>query len=1015
MKILNQLMSLLLSVALFTQGLPLAYAQNAVNEVAQETTETDACNKSNQPVNGTCCSLMKLEGGICVPKELKTQNGCSNIPNNGTCCSSMELSGGSCVVKPPVDASLTPCSSARDCSPGRGCLSQTTEDLFSNITNDDERRGKQNELSIFLENRANGQNCESNLHCNSYNCVPRTFGLASICEEKKVCRYLRKGEAPVPGVSYLEEVQLEPLVPVGEFDPEGKKIFEVFQQNGCDMKFNPELKQAGLIAIKAIRGMEWYFGTMAADTPECTSGAPKQLRALGEAFQNARKPLLKNLSTSLNNIEADFKKLMEASWKYGKFEVVSGNEKVEEKLVDVHADTENKPRDYFLNDISDQDLATRQSSGLDTLIMMQRRNQTFMDYEQGMLGIIGSFAGKITGAGHVATTIGECSQGNPKYKVRPFLWWITKKWNGVDKWYMQYDVKSGGAAVNEPEVAEALALISGERFGEGQGAKASAPGAFTGQHYLIDPIPFEGLGLSGRKKDLGKSSGFLGLPIFGGFEDLRNAKYLEGYNYGSLRGALERFYKKLRSGENFIYEPELQTPDEKIFAIDDNGHVIKRPIVLGRDCIEKPNEKRWRYYREGDLPHGKIIPDFTLTEENRDKVDNLSPYEFDHFLKKNEKVKVFEIEVCKDFKDFLKRVQGEGFAQFLAYGHSEKEYYTFNKASNYRRKLFSKLMVDFSNLKTYYENLIKVRKEQMTCVDNVIKALDQLKIVKDQDDNTSDNEGITPGDSTNYKAGKVIAPGDYNYKSTKLTNPNSELTKRKPFLNKFSSSSLKSINGRTTGDNIGEFTNFGGSGSLSSADAASFAILKDKLKSEYEKAKAQGIDVEGKRNDYKKLVSGIYGNGAGQGSISNSAGMGGLGKLGGRNLGEASLGGDLKGPEISGPTGEIHNSSDVKNGNAKSTAGVQGGSNSGSYSGFGANSGYASGSGSGDGSTTNGSGAGDSSGMTDAQKNAMFDEYNKNKKDYESSEDDTIFKTVSKAYVRNLDKILIKKKVEENP
>lgn len=530
MKIINQFMSLLLSAALLTQGIPFAYAQNASDEEKLAPTEV-----------------------------LKADNGCSTQPVNGTCCSTMELVGNSCVLKAPLDTSLTNCNSISDCTSGKGCLPQTSKDIFSNITNEKERLNKQLELEAFLGNRANGSFCKTNLDCASYNCGPEagkmTLKAESVCQEKLVCRSLHEGEALVGGVKCglgLEPEngvcvkRYEPIVPVGEFDPEGKEIFKVYQEKACDMEFNDELKQAGLIAIKAIRGMEWYFGTMDTATPECTSGAPKQLRALGEGFQNARKPLLYNLSTSLNNIDADFKKLMEASWKYGKFEVVSGNEKVEEKFVDVHTDTP----EYALENISDKDLATRQSSGIDTLIMMQRRNETFMAYEQGMLGVLQSFAGKITQAGQIATTLGGCSNGKPQYKVRPFLTWQKKNWNGMDQWYMQYDVKSGGDAVNKPEVAEALALLSGQQVSEGQGAKVSAPAAFTGQHYLIDPIPFSGLGLSGSTKVLKRRSGLLGLPIFGGFEDLRKAKYLSSYAYEPLNGALLGFYKKLKSGKS---------------------------------------------------------------------------------------------------------------------------------------------------------------------------------------------------------------------------------------------------------------------------------------------------------------------------------------------------------------------------------------------------------------------------------------------------------------------------------
>jgi hypothetical protein len=52
----------------------------------------------------------------------------------------------------------------------------------------------------------------------------------------------------------------------------------------------------------------------------------------------------------------------------------------------------------------------------------------------------------------------------------------------------------------------------------------------------------------------------------------------------------------------------------------------------------------------------------------------------------------------------------------------------------------------------------------------------------------------------------------------------------------------------------------------------------------------------------------------------------------------------------------------------------------------------------------------DPSGLSDEEKDIMSANYDRNKGDYKTSEDDSLFLVVSKTYVRNLDKVLTRKK-----
>ena len=48
--------------------------------------------------------------------------------------------------------------------------------------------------------------------------------------------------------------------------------------------------------------------------------------------------------------------------------------------------------------------------------------------------------------------------------------------------------------------------------------------------------------------------------------------------------------------------------------------------------------------------------------------------------------------------------------------------------------------------------------------------------------------------------------------------------------------------------------------------------------------------------------------------------------------------------------------------------------------------------------------------MSDEEKDRMAANYDRTKSEYKTSEDDTLFQVLSKTYVRNLDKILTRKK-----
>ena len=80
-------------------------------------------------------------------------------------------------------------------------------------------------------------------------------------------------------------------------------------------------------------------------------------------------------------------------------------------------------------------------------------------------------------------------------------------------------------------------------------------------------------------------------------------------------------------------------------------------------------------------------------------------------------------------------------------------------------------------------------------------------------------------------------------------------------------------------------------------------------------------------------------------------------------------------------------------------------------------SGIIGGAGIGSANTSDASAAGkeDATGMSDEEKDTLAANYDRTKNKYQTNEEDSLFQVVSKTYVRNLDKILTrKKKLDEN-
>lgn len=882
-------------------------------------------------------------------------------PKNGVCCVGLEKNGaGKCDTPPLKDPALTNCTSDANCSQGTGCYPQSGNDLYSPLSlGSDPEKFQEVEglLNDVEEVKGNGGSCIHARDCDSYNCV------SGICKEKPVCRFADNGEVAPNGVLCAKGLVKKPNG-VCEPDPNAANPIylglldnvAVTEGKQCQFELDQETRERSVVAMQSLRAMEWFFSTISlGQNEDCFYIVPTLKQGIGETVVDARKNILKNFNTQLNIIEEDYKKLINAKEDGTEILTIHGEERIKEG-----------------------DLATRKTSGYDALMIMYRRNALFQSYEEAMLQTV---AGAHAVLGPLETTMSSWTDGTQqpscegsKYKTKkPLRAWKTKYWNATkDHWAVHYEVTGNASAnsdiVKRKRVATVLALIGGKDVALEAAVNETITEFSRPKHYLIDPMLFGGMssGRYGTSKPLKKKSSFLGL--FGGFKDLRKAYYIKGAGSGSytymhqeLRPKLEEFYKSLRmdaSQKPFVYEPELLT-------------------IEAKDCLNNPEKP----------------------------------------------------EKCAKFGSFLDDVHDEAFAYFLAWSYSGTDSYQgmFQNATSYRRRLIAKLMVDMQNITKYYQKLIELRTEQNVCIQKLISSLATSEIlsngnsgVVEGNGNGSNVSGNSLGSSQNINSG---AKGNLIKSATNSAASHkgaiSPLNKGKFSFNLLNGT-LKNLSSGTTLDNItGSGNSSSGKASASDSGMAMLASRNKSMKEANAKAALKGVNVASKDKTVNEIMSsmakssGLVGNrstGGNGNMLASSAPASYIFNQGGNGTGSGS---DLKSKgmgdfDLLGPgAGEIKIGGGKGN-NGTATEGV--GSGGISETGLGAQSGEGA-AGAADDPNANGNSAKeDPTGLSEADKDHIMFNYERNSSDYHSYDSDELFEKVSKAYVRNLDKVFIRKK-----
>ena len=343
---------------------------------------------------------------------------------------------------------------------------------------------------------------------------------------------------------------------------------------------------------------------------------------------------------------------------------------------------------------------------------------------------------------------------------------------------------------------------------------------------------------------------------------------------------------------------------------------------------------------------------------------------------------------CANFTNYVNDLKDFAFAQMLAYSrHSKKKYKNFFKNDGtWRRNLFARYETDLVNLQTYYEALSGdkgLRMKQNECLDRLISGVSS-------DFANTEGSGISTGlsnyyiqTSTNFAASGTSAN---QYNKPKINGSNG--TPKEFNLRAFNNS----LKGNSGLKDKSSSTSNAGSGSVDSASIGNGQLASriKKIAATNQKAKQKGIDVAGQSEQILNSMarSGLNsGAGVSQSSpnTSSSGAMTSSGNKATLDADSKSKGSQVSSVDSSPLRGAVLGSGQ----NAGIFSGITAGSGPGSSDGF---------------SSTN------PSGMSEEEKSIMAANYERTKSEYQTNEDDSLFQVLSKTYVRNLDKILTRKK-----
>jgi hypothetical protein len=869
------------------------------------------------------------------------------------CCPNTKIDPNSGIcVDAIVDQDLVVCKANSDCSNGMGCLSMRQEDQFASASSEQDFDAK-DEISDILEDNDEdlelGATCTASVDCESGSCEKNK------CVEKRVCRLAdMEDEANDVGTG----VECEPDLKKDVFgncvsgDPASypglMTSVNLTSDKSCNFSSDEATRAKSMVSMKTLRALEWLFATAGAkDDEECLKLLPYVRDEIGRAFLAERKKILEDFSVAISKIEGDYRILLAASDKSDKKIMIHGGEIIE------------------------SDLATRKSSGYDGMMLMYRRNLIFQAYEQAMMNLTTLIAAKIKTAStdmanwkdkskkwtlngkEISSSGYQCRGGNKKK--------IKKRWG------TQFKVK--GAAPENSRIAGRESIVSYLTLIDGTDSQTASSKVKNGpmgsqfkNYYLIDSLmpssSFDKFGKGSKKR--GKRH----------IDGTQGASYADLWNI--YREGIIAHLKSLKSSQSSaIFEPEILALEQ-------------------RNCLEALSDP-----------------------------------------------------TCSPTKAYIDELTDIGFAQSIAYSmHSKKTYKKFfPKTSTMRRKFFNKLETDTQNIIKYYEAMSTERTKQAACLERGLQNLTDHFLVNGggvRTDTKLNNESGTLGTGESGKgtlstsspgqgsgASGVVGQGQgpdsrgdvtlLNQLPTGEDKTTGDRTSKidsslRNYYTPLIGSPLTRMGSSSVNDKLGNQSTSASAASASLGNLANAKVANGirykELIEQNKVAKGAGMDVDAS-GKLKKALRNIGASKSSSAAGSNGSGTDSDGKTTASSgySSTSANGGKLE--QLTGAS-PIGGTIDLQQGTMINPSGTPAAASGTPESGL---SGISEASlGLGPEGAAGAAVGGTKDALSAADQARIEQGYERNKGEYVGSDADELFEKVSKAYVRNLDKILKKKK-----
>lgn len=822
--------------------------------------------------------------------------------------------------------------------------------------------------TMTAEPKELGLPCTRNMDCNSYKCAAATTAASAPtkCVENKVCRLAEKGDpAPIPATvrcaqpyEKIDGVCKERAVGFYFGKLDGLAVRPIGGQQ-CQFELDPtnpnmttaNVRDAATIAVLSARAMEWMFATSSVNNHEDCLYTVRWMRGKMQTLVSERKEIVREFSRKFNLMEKDFQKISTAK-----------------------KDDPTQLQTPCGEVTTAHDVSMRRATGLDFLCYLRNRNELFLDYEAKMKA-------------HMA-------------KMMKLADGYTSSWTWEDtakKWRIGKTDPSGEDHVwedqecrNWPRWHQKIKRRWGQKFtvnGTTNDNKsvldANEPDLQIGTiyHKYIDVNDYLGFVGHRSKEDAAqafkKSRYWLLDPLMPGGQ--QNSVNFENFGAGDTH---ERqlghatWWQRLiapAAGMNSILGM-INSPQALINTTGFLGiHAKFRPNLIAhlKSFKSTPTDKDFIFE-----------PEIPSSFENRvclEKADSPECARTKLIQERGGCIENLNEPECRLFKMYVDNLQDVSFAQMISYSRHDKKKYVdyFKNENSWRQLLFKRYAIDFKNLEYYYDALRDLRSRQNSCINAVVGQLRSPEF-------NGRNMGLVQGAKNYYAEGP-------NRQGTKATRNSTPAAAKKESFNPYkidiNTKTMGSTNKAPT-DSLKDSSS-AQSGDITAGSGAMAAALKS-MDDVNKKALAKGGDFAAREKALMNSITssgGKSGSGSGSGSGSLSPEMPSLNS--GDSGSKAALDEEAK------PAG------DATKGEATPASGAAGASSS---------SGLGSASGSGYGSSSEGSTTTDSSGMSDEEKETMAANYDRTKRDYKTSEEDSLFQVLSKTYVRNLNKILIRKK-----